>query len=135
MNLRPWKRRPKTVSLPLWHGATMTLPEPAWCAGHEDAVPEHPVDARHIGTEVPCFVDADGQTFEVLAAAVVHEPFSERDSLPAVSVDLGADGYRRFSRAELLEFADRLERHARFLRELGDDVEELREAMDAEADE
>lgn len=132
MNLRPWKRRQKTVTVPVWRSGQLTMPEPAWCAGHTDAAPEHPVDFRHIGVEVPLYVHADGRTFEILAATVVHDPFSSIDVLPRVSVDLGADGYRQFTRDELVEFAAGLEQHAAYLREFADEVEELRRAVDAE---
>jgi hypothetical protein len=135
LKLRLFRRRPKAVTVPVWRGGRLTMPEPAWCTGHADAVPEHPVDFRHTGVEVPLYVHAaGGRTFEILAATVVHDPFSSADVLPRVSVDLGADGYREFTRAELLELADGLVQHAAYLREFADEVEELRRALDEQAD-
>lgn len=118
----------KTVTVPTWRGGTLTMPEPAWCAGNHDEHPQHTADFRHEGIDVPLVVHASGRTFETLPVAVVQEPFSERDPLPYASIHLGED-YARFTRVELLEFADGLERHAAYLRQFADEVEELREAV------
>jgi hypothetical protein len=129
LKLRFW-RRPKTVSLPLWRGGTLILPEPAWCAGHEDAVPEHPADVRHEGIEIPLHVHAGGKVFEVLAYSVIQDPYSSTDFLPKASIDLGGD-YASFTHAELYALADGLVEHARQLREFADDVENTRQAVAA----
>lgn len=131
MNLRPWKRRPKTVTVPVWRDGELTMPEPAWCSGEHDQHAHHPADFRHLGVEVPMYVNAGGRLFEILATTVVQEPFADGDILPAVSVDLGTD-YARFTRGELVEFADRLVQHADYLRGFADEVEELRQAVAAE---
>lgn len=130
MNLRPWKRRPKTVTVPLWRGGQLILPEPAWCSGAHDPYPLHPCDVRHEGVEVPLHVTAGGKAFEILAYSVVQDPYSSVDFLPQASVDLG-DDYGTFSRNELYELADGLERHAQALREFADDVERTRQAVAA----
>ncbi|WP_042389731.1 DUF6907 domain-containing protein [Streptacidiphilus melanogenes] len=131
MSPRLWKRRPKTVTVPVWRGGTLTMPEPAWCSQQHDQHPQHPSDFRHLGVEVPMHVNAGGRLFEILAATVVQEPFADGDILPAVSLDLGTE-YGRFTRQELLEFADGLEEHAHYLRLLADEVEERRQAAAAE---
>jgi hypothetical protein len=76
------------------------------------------------------YVRCGGQLFEILAATVVQEPFAEGDILPAVSVDLGTE-YARFSRDELVAFADGLVQHAEYLRQFAGEVEELRTAVAA----
>jgi hypothetical protein len=131
MKLRfPW-RVSRTVTVPTWRNGTLTMPEPAWCAGGHDEHPQHPADFRHEGVEVPLVVHAGGREFETLPVAVVQEPFAEGDILPHVSIHLGED-YARFTHGELLEFADGLERHAAYLREFADEVEELRQVLAAE---
>lgn len=132
MKLRLRWRRPKTVTVEVWRGGQLTMPEPAWCTGHDDALPEHPVDFRHEGVEVPMIVTVGGRAVEILSVSLVHDPFASDDILPQATVDLGADGYRRFTRAELYEFADGLELHAHYLREFAGEVEELRAALDRE---
>lgn len=131
MKLRLFWRRPKTVTLPLWRGGRLTMPEPAWCAGEHDPHPQHPADFRHDGVDIPLIVHVGGRVFETLPVAIVQEPFSSGDVLPHVSIHLGED-YARFNRAELLEFADGLVRHAAYIREFAGEVEELREALEAE---
>lgn len=123
----PW-RMSKTVTVPTWRDGRLTMPEPAWCAGEHAQHPQHPADFRHEGVDVPLIVHAGGRTFETLPVAVVQEPFADGDPLPHVSINLG-DDYARFTRAELLAFADGLDRHADYLRSFADEVEELRTAV------
>lgn len=127
MNLRPWKR-PKTVTVPLWRGGQLTIPEPAWCAGEHDPHPLHPCDVCHEGIEIPLNVHAEGRTYEVLAFTVVQSPYSSVDFLPVASVDLGGE-YASFTQQELYELADGLVEHAGRLREFADDVERTRQAV------
>ncbi|WP_042427472.1 DUF6907 domain-containing protein [Streptacidiphilus anmyonensis] len=128
MSPRLWKRRPKTVTVPLWRGGRMTIPEPAWCNQQHEPYPLHPVDVRHVGIEIPLPVHAGGKAFEILAFSVVQDPYSSVDFLPRANVDLG-DDYGTFTHAELYELADGLVEHAGRLREFADDVERTRQAV------
>ncbi|MFB7289001.1 DUF6907 domain-containing protein [Actinacidiphila glaucinigra] len=42
---------PRTVTLPTHDAGDVTLPEPAWCNGHEAAVPQYRADLTHYGPE------------------------------------------------------------------------------------
>lgn len=124
----PW-RVSKTVRVPVWRGGTLIMPEPAWCVGTcHTQIAEHPSDFRHEGVEIPLVVHVAGRSFETLPVTLVQEPFADRDTLPHVSIHLGED-FARFTRDELVEFADGLVRHAEYLRGFADEVEELRQAL------
>ncbi|MER5211977.1 hypothetical protein ABT063_15690 [Streptomyces sp. NPDC002838] len=42
---------PRTVTLPTIDHGDVTLPEPAWCAGHPDPRPQYRTDLAHYGPE------------------------------------------------------------------------------------
>ncbi|MEU1556929.1 hypothetical protein ABZ517_30110 [Streptomyces scabiei] len=42
---------PRTVTLATVDHGDVTVPEPAWCAGHDDHVPVHRSDLTHYGPE------------------------------------------------------------------------------------
>ncbi|MDJ0461576.1 hypothetical protein [Streptomyces sp. H27-C3] len=42
---------PRTVTVPTLDHGPITIPEPAWCLGHEGHQPEYRVDITHTGSE------------------------------------------------------------------------------------
>ncbi|MEV2228408.1 hypothetical protein AB0H69_07485 [Streptomyces phaeochromogenes] len=51
---------PRTVTLLTLDAGEVTLPEPSWCAGHENHAPVHRVDLTHYGHEQ--HLNFDGET-------------------------------------------------------------------------
>ncbi|WP_034090175.1 DUF6907 domain-containing protein [Streptacidiphilus albus] len=117
---------PRTVTVAVWRGGTMTMPCPPWCIGHTDAqVAQHPVDFHHDGPETGVTVETAAGRDEILAAGITQAPLGSRDCLPYASVDTGG-GYERMEPDQLRGLADGLEAHAVFLRRFAVEVEELR---------
>lgn len=122
---------PRTATVAIWRGGSLTLPCPDWCVGHTDAlVPQHPADISHEGPETGLDVETGNGVHRVLETGLVHAPFSSRDPLPYGTVDLG--GHQRMSADQLRALADGLEQHAVFLREFATEVEQVRAAVELE---
>ncbi|MER7574929.1 hypothetical protein [Streptomyces sp. NPDC126514] len=105
----------RTVTLPTADHGNVTLPEPAWCAGHAHHDPLTALaDLIHSGPTVGC--SHLGQP--LLAAEIVHSPFATHASprrggrTPGVSVwplGLTLDPTELYAlAADLDTFADRL---------------------------
>lgn len=67
---------PRTVTLPTEDAGDVTLPEPAWCAGHPNPRPEYRTDLTHYGPEYR--LTFNGEPLYVLMLA--QSPLSERAS-------------------------------------------------------
>lgn len=105
-------------------GGTMTLPCPAWCDGHPDVPPLHPVDVLHesCNTELP--VATGRSEVGILAFGLTQAPFGD-DELPYGTVELGNVGPTRLTPAEMRALADGLVRHSNLLRQFATRVEQL----------
>ncbi|MDX2703964.1 hypothetical protein PV350_13990 [Streptomyces sp. PA03-6a] len=57
----------RTVTLPTRDAGDVTLPEPAWCAGHPQPRPEYEADLTHYGPEQP-LAFGDEQLYTVVLA-------------------------------------------------------------------
>lgn len=67
---------PRTVTLPTEDHGDVTLPEPAWCAGHLNPQPEYQADLTHYGPERR--LTFNGEPLYVLMLA--QTPYAERAS-------------------------------------------------------
>ncbi|MCY0926908.1 hypothetical protein OTB20_11975 [Streptomyces sp. H27-H1] len=105
----------RTVTVPTLDHGDVTLPEPAWCAGHREGPAEYRADLHH-AAPVPVpdgLVDIDAELVEY-PYGTTPVPASVYVELTAPGLTLDPDGLRAFAaglvqRAALLvEFADRL---------------------------
>ncbi|MGQ4402550.1 hypothetical protein ACN6K4_003332 [Streptomyces hayashii] len=112
---------PRTVTLLTEDFGPVTLPEPAWCIGHDDHTPGYRADILHVGPDVPLrwagVVLAD--------ASLVQSPFSEKRQPRRIGVSSSLLG-QTVGPADLLKLADRLTRHAADLRRLSAQLKRLR---------
>ena len=113
---------PRTITLPTADHGPVTLPEPAWCAGHTLHDPETlRVDITHAGPAVDCtYLGAD-----LFSAELVQSPHSESTNpllggrTPGVSVwPIG----RTLDPVQLYSLAAALDRYADQLRALADQL-------------
>ncbi|MFJ8269478.1 DUF6907 domain-containing protein [Streptomyces sp. NPDC094154] len=114
----------RTITLPTIDAGDVTLPEPAWCAGHADHRPGFRVDIFHCGPSRG--VAFQGQ--EIGDAALVLAPFANVPE-PGVSVSLLG---KTLDPVGLYELAAVLERHADQLRNLADELTMLQDAAGGE---
>lgn len=109
-------RREVTVET-IDHG-TITLPEPDWCAGHDDG-PEYRVDVTHRSADqlldLPVHHD---RVAELLNLGFESRPFTEQWPGTGPFVSVGFDGEHYPTDVAGLEaMASELERHAAVLRD------------------
>ena len=80
---------PRTVTVPTIDHGDVTIPEPSWCTGHDQARPEYLRDTGHAGT--PNRLSYAGT--ELGVAKLVQNPLVEHsDRSVMVLVELGGDG-------------------------------------------
>lgn len=104
----------RTVTVPTLDQGDVTIPEPAWCAGHEGARPQYRSDTGHTGT--PCPLVYEGA--ELGTAMLVQDPFAvHADRSIKVYVELGGNGVS-LDPVELEALANSLIGYASTLREL-----------------
>lgn len=124
---------PRTVTLPLVDGGTVTLTCPRWCIGHSDA-PMFRADIAHEGRELDVQVPTNDGNVALIAAALEWAPFSEVGTRrPYVSLRVGdGDHYRFTTAASLYAVAEDLVAKVRgVLRAAGD---QLARALDETGD-
>ncbi|MFG3231803.1 DUF6907 domain-containing protein [Streptomyces antibioticus] len=115
----------RTVTLPTLDHGPVTLPEPAWCAGHADHRPDTArADLIHCGP--PAALTYLG--IDVFTAELVASPYASTTiprlggPTPGVSIDpLG----RTLDPADLYDFAARLDTYADRLRALADQLDAI----------
>ncbi|MGW3931571.1 DUF6907 domain-containing protein [Streptomyces microflavus] len=113
---------PRTVTVRTLDQGDVTIPEPAWCAGHEDKPPQLLSDTGHIGS--PHRAEFDGE--ELAFAALVQDPFVlHSDRSIGALVEMGGLT-RSLSPAELDEVAARLVDYAGTLRRLARQLSALK---------
>lgn len=78
----------RTVTVPTLDHGPVTMPEPAWCAGHPAEPVEYRDDVHHAAAEY--VVDYDG--LAVLAAELVAYPFGAHPVPASVHVDITVPG-------------------------------------------
>ncbi|MEU1515549.1 hypothetical protein ABZ490_25935 [Streptomyces sp. NPDC005811] len=113
---------PRTITLPTADAGDVTLPCPAWCAGHQHHDPESlRVDLVHAGPAVDCtHLGAD-----LFSAEIVQSPFAETSTpllggrTPGVSVYPLA---RTLDPVQLYDLAAALDTYADRLRTLADQL-------------
>lgn len=79
------KNVPPTVTLATLDHGEVTLPEPSWCAGHDNHLPVHRVDLSHFGEQL--LLDFRGE--QQWAVMLVQAPFASSPAhrTPAVHVE------------------------------------------------
>jgi hypothetical protein len=111
----------RTVTVPTLDRGDITIPEPAWCAGHGE-IPQLLSDTGHIGTAHRATFHGD----ELAFAALAQDPFAiHADRSVAVLVEMGHLA-RSLTPAELDELAAVLVDYAGTLRHLGRQLSVLR---------
>lgn len=78
-----------TVTVPIWGGGTMTIPEPSWC-DHKHEARLQPADFSHDSPEVGIdFPVQGGRVLELLCARITQSPFGGQERLsPMVLIDV-----------------------------------------------
>ena len=117
---------PRTVTVRLADGSTVTVDEPDWCSSrHEDGLALE--DLFHEGPELTMSVPTGRGEVRVLNAALTQYPYAVRpeDRRTVVTVLL-ADDWRRFDPDGLRDLAARLVVYAGSLRDLGRELAAVR---------
>ncbi|MGW3627303.1 DUF6907 domain-containing protein [Streptomyces sp. NPDC000880] len=104
---------PRTVTVPTTDHGPVTIPEPVWCAGHDDRPPGYRDDIIHSAPDVVMGF----RGHDMLTAALVSYPYvpSLGGLHMGVSVAFGGFG-QTLTPAELDELAAALVEHAATLR-------------------
>jgi hypothetical protein len=110
---------PRTITLPTADYGDVTLPEPAWCVGHESVPGDMRADILHQGPDVELVFR--GHVIDT--AGLVESPFAE---LPGggLGVSVGLLG-KTLDPVALYDFAAALDAHADQLRGLADQLDTL----------
>lgn len=107
---------PRTITLATTDHGDVVLPEPSWCAGHADHLPEERADLAHSGEDV--VLQFRGQPLAY--AALDQAPFAEHAPRD-VQVSVSLTGTAMDAR-EVYELAAALDRYADQLRDLADEL-------------
>lgn len=107
----------RTVTLPTADHGDITLPEPAWCVGHESVPGDLRAEIFHQGPDV--VLRFRGQF--VSDAGLVQSPYAA-DPTPSISVSMLG---RTLDPRGVYELAAELDRHADALRDLADQLSAL----------
>ncbi|MFC4500647.1 MULTISPECIES: DUF6907 domain-containing protein [Streptomyces] len=111
---------PRTVTLDTEDFGPVTLPEPSWCAGHQNHLPDsYRIDLDHKGPEHRLTHDG-----ELLWTAFVAEaPYASRPEARALGVYVEQGSYAyTLNATELYDLAASFEAHADRIRELADQL-------------
>jgi hypothetical protein len=111
---------PRIVTVHTLDHGDVTVPEPAWCTGH-DPFPEQRADLTHYGPDRPLYFRGE----QLWTAMLAQAPFS---AAPLVGVYVEQTGYTgTLDPAGLRELADAEQAHADYLRRLAAELASLRE--------
>ncbi|MER7838464.1 hypothetical protein ABTY98_21880 [Streptomyces sp. NPDC096040] len=113
---------PRTVTLPTEDFGDVTLPEPAWCAGHQHHDPEtQRADLIHAGHLVECvYLGRD-----LLAAEIVQSPFATSSAPELGGRSAGVSVFplgKTLSPVQLYDLAAALDGYADRLRDMADQL-------------
>ncbi|MDX2675815.1 DUF6907 domain-containing protein [Streptomyces sp. NY05-11A] len=114
----------RTITLPTTDAGDVTVPEPAWCVGHDGYRPGYQVDILHRGE----YHGVRFRGLEIGDASFVLSPCPPGGEV-GVSVSLVS---QTLDAVGLYELAAVLERHAEQLRGLADQLDVLRESTGGE---
>lgn len=110
---------PRTVTLQTLDRGEITIPEPAWCIGHQDRQPEDYVDTLHLGPDV----ELRFHGHLIGTAGLVQSPLGETLTREVgVSVSLLS---QTLDPVALYSLAATLDAHADELRSLADQLDTL----------
>ena len=121
-------RTARTVTLRTIDHGDITIPEPAWCAGHPSPDPEHRIDISHVGKTHPFNLHTSRGPITAMLATVEQRPFIG-DRFPGtdtfVNVEICGDWYPSDPQ-QLQELAAALVVHATHLRTLARELSALK---------
>ncbi|MFJ9217866.1 DUF6907 domain-containing protein [Streptomyces sp. NPDC102383] len=81
----------RTVTLTTLDHGEITLPEPSWCAGHED-VPQYRTDVAHEGREQPLYLPTPDGPAVLLTVALEQRPYTATALGTSPFVNVGFSG-------------------------------------------
>ena len=111
---------PRTITLTTEDYGPVTLPEPAWCRGHDDHQPgAYRSDLTHYSPETVLTFDG-AELFRVMVTESPHATRPEDRPICAYLEQAGFTG--PFTPAGLYDFAAALDAHADRLRDFADDL-------------
>ncbi|MQY13758.1 hypothetical protein SRB5_39100 [Streptomyces sp. RB5] len=111
--------RPRTASVNVYVHKPLTVDEPAWCAGHPDALPQFKTDVLHNGPEQ--IIAPGGRA--MFRAFITQAPFATNpDARTAGLYVEAADITATYSPNEVEQLAADLVEAAAVLRVLGRDM-------------
>jgi hypothetical protein len=113
-----------TVTLQTLDHGEITIPEPAWCQGHDGEQIVQRVDVTHVGRTVAAELETDGGTIEFLPARISWGPFAELRPEPYPLADV--DDFPGMDPAQLRELAAELGMHAGRLYRLSNQLDRMR---------
>lgn len=107
-----------TVTLTTLDHGEITIPEPAWCTGHDGEQIVHRADVTHVGATVT----GEYQGVEFLPVRLAWAPFAERQAELLADVD----EFPGMDAGELRDFADAVAAHAGHLHTKANELDRLR---------
>ncbi|MGW3408093.1 DUF6907 domain-containing protein [Streptomyces sp. NPDC000888] len=124
----PIMQRPRygdgTVTVDTDDRGEITIPEPAWCLGHDDEPIGYRADVTHKGRRIVAEFESDRGPIPFLPARISWAPFSELHPEPFPVADV--EDFPAMTPAQLRELAAETARHADRLYRLADDLALLR---------
>jgi hypothetical protein len=115
-----------TVTLLTLDHGEITIPEPAWCTGHDGEQIVQRVDVTHVGRTVAAQLETDAGTIEFLPARISWGPFAELRPEPFPLADV--EDFPAMDPAQLRELAAEVGLHAGRLYRLSNELDRLRRA-------
>ncbi|GAQ69700.1 hypothetical protein T45_01431 [Streptomyces turgidiscabies] len=115
---------PRTITLPTTDHGDVTIPEPSWCAGHDDHRPGYRVDLSHKGPDVTLAFHGA----EVINACLVRSPYATLVDPALGGPTPGVSVYppgRTLTPVDLYSLAAALDTYADRLRDLADELTAL----------
>lgn len=116
----------RTVTLQTVDHGELTVPEPAWCLGHEGEPVGYRADICHKGRVVAAEYEADHDTVQFLPARISWGPFGELQPEPYPVADV--EEFPPMSPEQLRELAAEVALHAGRLYRLSNELDRLRRA-------
>lgn len=83
---------PRTAHINILVTKSREVPEPSWCAGHDDDRAQFLTDITHNGPEITCRVDTRRGTADFLTAWISQSPYlPEPEVLPVLAIEIDGD--------------------------------------------
>ncbi|MEU3292998.1 hypothetical protein ABZ722_11620 [Streptomyces longwoodensis] len=126
---------PNTVPVTVLVTRTLEIPEPTWCAGHDEDRAQFKPDVTHNGPETAARIETRRGPARFLTAWVSQAPFGVRapEPLPVLSIEAAGDVINFDSAAAVRTFTDMVRAHCDVLDQLGAELERIRAEAAGEA--